>query len=77
MRSFQAVPRALKRLMIERANASDPGEPARDADVDLGGPGGGVPCGDPLAEGLEVEQVNAPGSSEPARAFPLRSGWGA
>ena len=46
------------------------------ADLDLGCLTVRVACCDAFAEGLEVGQVNATGSREPARSSLLRSGFG-
>ena len=46
-----------------------------DADVDFGGLAVGISCADAFSEGLEAEPVSATGSSEPARASWLRSGF--
>ena len=53
-RTISAVPRALKRVMNEQANAMCSREPANDADVDFSGVAVGVSRGDALSEGLEA-----------------------
>jgi len=58
---------AEQRFMTERSNAIGPRETAKDTDVDFRQLMLGLSGDDPIDKQLEVEQVNATGSSEPAR----------
>ena len=67
---------AEQRFMTERSNAIGPRETAKDADVDFGHLAIWISRNDTIAKQLEVEQVNATGSSDPARSSGPRCDFG-